>query len=88
MKEIRIETNQSVSFVWDKDTVVNILLEAQPDNSTIVKVTEDGKKYNKENLEWVIGNTGGWSNFLAFMKAWLEYGIQLKKGAFEYMRKE
>ena len=87
VKEIRIESNQSVSFVWDKETVVLILLEAQPDNSTVVKVTEDGKEFNEENLKWVIGNTEGWANFLACMKAWLEYGIQLRKGAFEYMRK-
>lgn len=87
VKEIRNETNQSVSFVWDKETVVLIVLEAQPDNSTVVKVTEDGKEFNEENLKWVIGNTEGWANFLACMKAWLEYGIQLRKGAFEYMRK-
>lgn len=87
VKEIRIETNQSVSFVWDKDTVVSILLEAQADNSTVVKVTEDGKEYNEENLKWVIGNTEGWANFLACMKAWLEFGIRLRKGAFDYMRK-
>lgn len=87
VKDIKTETNQSVTFVWDKDTVVTILLEAQPDHSTVVKVTEDGKEYNEENLKWVIGNTGGWANFLACMKAWLEYGVQLRKGAFDFMRK-
>jgi hypothetical protein len=35
----------------------------------------------------VIGNTEGWANFLACMKAYLEYGIQLRKGAFDFMRK-
>lgn len=85
IKEIKIETNRSVSFVWDKETVVNIVLEAQPDNSTVVKVTEDGKEYNEDNLKWVIGNTEGWANFLACMKAYLEYGIQLRKGAFDFM---
>ena len=83
---IKIETNHSVSFVWDKETTVNITLEAQADKSTVVKVTEDGKPYNEENLKWVIGNTEGWSNFLACMKAYLEYGIQLRKGAFDFMR--
>src|SRR5690606_13489770 len=87
VKEIKIDTNRSVSFVWDKDTVVNIALEAQPDNSTVVKVTEDGKEYNEDNVKWVIGNTEGWANFLACMKAYLEYGIQLRKGAFDFMGK-
>jgi len=86
VKEIKTEVNRSVSFVWDKETIVNIQLEAQPDNSTVVKVTEDGKEYNEENLKWVIGNTEGWANFLACMKAYLEYGVQLRKGAFDYMR--
>lgn len=87
VKDIKIETNRSVSFVWDPETVVNIVLEALPDKSTIVKVTENGKELNDDNLKWLISNAGGWANFLACMKAYLEYGIQLRKGAFEFMRK-
>lgn len=87
VKEIKVETYRSVSFVWDEGTQVNISLEALPDNSTLVKVTEGGKEYNVQNLQWVIGNTEGWTNFLACMKAYLEYGIQLRKGAFDFMRK-
>ena len=88
VKDVKIETNHSVSFVWDKETVVKITLEAQTDKSTVVKVTEDGKPYNEDNLKWVIGNTEGWSNFLACMKAYLEYGIQLRKGAFDFMSQD
>ena len=87
VKEIQVETNRSVSFVWDDETVVNITLESQHDKSTVVKVTEDGKAYSEDNLKWVIGNTEGWANFLACMKAYLEYGIFLRKGAFDFMRK-
>lgn len=86
IKDIHIEINSSISYVWDPETVVTILLEAQPDKSTVVKVTEDGKPYNEANLRWTIGNTEGWANFLACMKAYLEYGIQLRKGAFDFMR--
>lgn len=85
IKNIKTEINHSVSFVWDPATVITILLEAQPDKSTVVKVTEDGKEFNEENLKWAIGNTEGWANFLACMKAYLEYGIQLRKGAFDFM---
>lgn len=87
VKKIKVVTNRSVSFVWDEGTQVNINLEALPDNSTLVKVTEGEKEYNEQNLPWVIGNTEGWANFLACMKAFLEYGIQLRKGAFDFMRK-
>ena len=86
IKSIQIETNHSISYVWDPETVVKIILEEQPDKSTLIKVTEDGKPYNEANLRWALGNTEGWANFLACMKAYLEYGIQLRKGAFDFMR--
>ena len=87
LKEIKIETNRSISFVWDPETVVKITLEKLPDNSTIVRVNENGKELNEHNLKWALENSGGWANFLACMKAYLEYGIQLRKGAFDFMRK-
>jgi uncharacterized protein YndB with AHSA1/START domain len=86
VKDIKVEPNRSVSFVWDEETVVRITLEEQPDKSTVVRVSEDGKVYSDDNLKWVIGNTEGWANFLACMKAYLEYGIQLRKGAFDFMK--
>ena len=88
VKEIKIETNRSISFVWDPETVVKITLEKLPDNSTIVRVNENGKELNEDNLKWALENSGGWANFLACMKAYLEYGIQLRKGAFDFMRKK
>ena len=86
VKEVKADAGRSVSFVWDEETVVDIKLEARPDNSTVVRVTEDGKEYSEENLKWVIQNTEGWANFLACMKAYLEYGVQLRKGAFDFMK--
>ena len=86
--EIKIETNRSISFVWDPETVVKITLEKLPDNSTIVRVNENGKEFNEDNLKWALENSGGWANFLACMKAYLEYGIQLRIGAFDFMRKK
>ncbi len=85
VSDIEIEANRSVSFVWDPDTVVRIILDSQTDGSTVVRVTEDGKSLNDKNIQWVISNSEGWANFLACMKAYLEYGIQLRKGAFDFM---
>lgn len=87
LTDIKVETNRLVSFVWDPETVVTISLESLPDKSTLVRVNENGKELNEKNLKWVLENTGGWANFLACMKAYLEYGIQLRKGAFDFMRK-
>src|SRR6478735_839912 len=50
LKDIKVEINRSVSFVWDPETVVTIVLEEQTDKSTVVKVTEGEKKYNEDNL--------------------------------------
>lgn len=84
--DIQTETDRLVSFVWDKETVVRIVLEPQADGSTVVKVTEGEKELNEENLKWLISNTEGWANFLACMKAYLEHGVHLRKGAFDFMR--
>jgi|SRR5690606_21381882 len=88
VKVIEIQTNQLISFVWDEETLVTIILESHSENSTVVKVTEGEKDLNEENLKWLIGNTFGWGNFLDCMKAYLEYGINLRKGAFDYMKKQ
>ena len=86
--KVRIKKNQSISFVWDPQTVVTITLKEFSKNSTIIKVQENGKALNEENLKWLISNVGGWANFLASMKAYLEYGIELRKGAYEFMKGE
>ena len=80
------KSNSLISFVWNPETVVTITLEQLPDNSTLVSVIESGKELSEVNLKWVLENTAGWSNFLACMKAYLEYGIQLRKGAYDFMR--
>jgi len=88
VKEIKIENNRSISFIWDPETVVQITLKKLPDDSTLVRVNESGKELSEENLKWALENSGGWANFLACMKAYLEYGIELRKGAFDFMKKK
>lgn len=77
----------SIRFTWDTGSTVSISLEPVSDNSTVVRIVEGEKVYTPENLAWAIGNTEGWANFLACLKAWLEYGINLRKNAFDFMRK-
>ena len=87
ISEVKIDENKSISFVWDPETIVNITLEELPDKSTIVRINEKGKELNEDNVKWALENSGGWANFLACMKAYLEYGIQLRKGGYDFMRK-
>jgi uncharacterized protein YndB with AHSA1/START domain len=88
INNIKIEKNRVVSFVWDDDTTVTIRLEEQKDKSVVVRVTEGEKELDDNTLKWYGGNTEGWANFLAFMKAYLEHGINLRIGAFEFMRNQ
>ena len=84
----RIEKNSYVSFFWNVDgreLLVEITLTAKPDNSTVVTITEKGMPPDEKGIKWLQGNSEGWANFLACLKAYLEYGINLRKGAFDFM---
>jgi hypothetical protein len=52
-------------------------------NETFVTITEGTKDNTDAGINWLRRNTEGWANFLACLKAWLEYGINLIKGAFD-----
>jgi len=62
-------------------------LTVREDNSTLVSISEKAMDNNEEGLKWLSGNSFGWSNFLACLKAYLEYDINLRKGAFDFMKK-
>lgn len=78
--------HQLIEFKWDPETIVRIILTEQADKSTVIKVMEDGKSNSEDGLKWFGGNTEGWANFLACLKAFSEYGINLRKGAFDFMK--
>ncbi|MFO7720929.1 MAG: SRPBCC domain-containing protein [Gillisia sp.] len=84
--------DEFISFEWEgakaKKLLVSIILTEMPDKSTLVNVTEGKLANDKAGIEWFGGNTEGWTNFLACLKAYLEYGINLRKGAFEFRRGE
>ncbi|WP_447642650.1 MULTISPECIES: SRPBCC domain-containing protein [Chitinophagaceae] len=75
-----------ISFGWDGNTVTTITLAATPENNTVVKITEGPKDNDEAGRKWLMQNTEGWANFLACLKAWVEYRIHLRVGAFDYMK--
>ena len=84
----KIEKNKFITFYWDNDGVellTEMILTPKTNNSTLVSITEKSMENDEDGIKWLIGNTEGWANFLACLKAWLEYGINLRKGAFDYM---
>lgn len=84
----KIELNRYISFYWDSDgleLLVEIRLESAGNASTVVTVTEKSRNNDEAGIKWLKGNTAGWANFLACLKAYLEYGVNLRKGAFDFM---
>jgi uncharacterized protein YndB with AHSA1/START domain len=84
----KITRNEYISYYWDIDGVellVEMALESRSSNSTVVTITEKSRNNDEEGIKWLKGDTQGWANFLACLKAYLEYGINLRKGAFDFM---
>ena len=85
----KIEKDKYISFYWymdDLELLVEITLEDKAGN-TVVTVTEKSRNNDEAGIKWLKGNTEGWANFLACLKAYLEYGINLRKGGFDFMIK-
>jgi len=84
----KIEKNKYISFYWEIDGIellTEMTLTPKGNNSTLVSITEKSRENDEAGIRWLVGNTEGWANFLACLKAWLEYGINLRKGAFDFM---
>ncbi|MCF6131836.1 SRPBCC domain-containing protein [Flavobacterium wongokense] len=86
-----VKAEQSlISFYWEnsgKDLLVEIRLSTVGDNFTLVKISEKSMENNEAGLKWLSGNSFGWSNFLSCLKAYIEFGINLRKGSFDFMKK-
>lgn len=84
-----IRKDEYISFDWSggkQNMLVEIVLEKQTDDSTVVKIVEHEMSDDEAGIKQVIGQTEGWANFLASLKAYLEYGINLRKGAFDFYK--
>jgi uncharacterized protein YndB with AHSA1/START domain len=84
----KINRNEYISYYWDIDGIellVEMNLASRGGDSTVVTITEKSMKNDEKGISWLKGNTQGWANFLACLKAYLEYGINLRKGAFDFM---
>lgn len=84
----KTEINKYISFYWEIDGIellVEMTLTGRDDSSTVVTITEKSRNNDEAGIKWLTGNTAGWANFLACLKAFLEYGINLRKGAFDFL---
>ncbi len=85
----KIVQNATISFYWNigvQEMLVEItLIPRNNGNDTQVTIREKCVE-GEPDINWLKGNTEGWANFLACLKAHLEYNINLRKGAFDFIR--
>jgi len=84
----KTEKDKYISYYWEVDGTelfVEMNLTSRNKNATVVNITEKSRENDEAGIKWFGGNTQGWANFLACLKAYLEYGINLRKGAFDFM---
>ena len=84
-----IVDDKYISYFWEVDNqelLVEISLTPFGTSDTLVRVTEKSRTNDEAGMKWLGQNTEGWANFLACLKCYLEYGINLRKGAFDYLK--
>ena len=91
VKVHEIKPSESIIFEWEgikgAQTIVTIKLEQISEGQTLVKVTEGQLQADEKGIKWYGQNTEGWANFLACLKAYMEHGINLRKGGFDFMKR-
>ena len=83
----KVIPNRLIVFEWDTNDGANqtrneITFEALSDRETLVKITESGWPNTPEGIESSYGNCFGWTQMMASLKGYVEYGINLRKGWF------
>jgi uncharacterized protein YndB with AHSA1/START domain len=78
-----IKKDKSVSFLWSasgREALVTISLLSVPRGATVVSVKESGWPTGPEGIATCVGQAQGWMHMLCCLKAYMEHGINLRKG--------
>lgn len=84
---IDVVANERIVLRWAAPappgrTEVTIDFTPVGDDRTLVTITEAGWESGPDGLTASYGNCMGWSQMLAAMKAYVEYGINLREGMY------
>ena len=83
--------NELIVFEWqgagDHNTRVEMNFEKTGPGETLVRISETGWRENQADLDRSYGNCFGWSQMIMALKGFAEYGIDLRKGAFQGLYK-
>ena len=83
----KVVPNQLIAFEWETmeggyNTDVEMRFEPLSAEETLVSISEGNWKENQKGLNSSYGNCYGWMQMSCCLKAYLEYGINLRKGFF------
>lgn len=82
----KVVKNKLIVLSWEGakglDTNIEMEFEAAGDDETIVRISETGWRETQADLDSSYLNCYGWSQMIFALKAYVEYGIDLRKGAF------
>ena len=74
--------DEAVTASASYKTTVTMTFEALEDNRTLVTIAEEGWRETETGLKASYGNCQGWMQMLCALKAYKEYGINLRQGMF------
>jgi uncharacterized protein YndB with AHSA1/START domain len=81
----RVVKDQRINFEWqagggDYKILVEMMFEPLDAETTMVQISESGWHGTPADSKSSHGNAGGWMHMLCCLKAYLEYGINLRAG--------
>lgn len=82
----KVVPNEKIVFEWGSsegyNTTVEMVFKDLKTGSTLVQIAESGWKDTDRGRKSSYSNCFGWAQMSSAMKAYLEYGINLRKGAY------
>lgn len=86
VKVTKVVPNEQIVLSWEGakglDTRVEMNFESAGESDTIVRISETGWRETQEDLNSSYLNCMGWTQMMCCMKGFVEYDINLRKGAF------
>lgn len=78
-----VEPDKRIVFTWDASgQKTRVLIELAPydESSTKIHIVESAFPMNEDGVQRALEQAKGWTDFIHCMRAYLEFGVQLRKG--------
>lgn len=82
----KVVANERIEFDWPsamtdgRSTHVVMVFAPMDAENTMVQISESGWPATEAGFQGSHGNAGGWMHMLACLKAYIEYGVNLRAG--------